>query len=216
MFEASLRLVAVTPDEPALAGDRLVQCCDRLLRDGATALMCREKRLDDLAFLAVAAELMARCQARGARFIVNERFELAAALGAKTVHATHRSPGFSELRARLGPEVRLGVSVHEVEEGVLRAEQGYDYLVFGPVRATPSKQGLVEPRGFRAVETLAHAVDIPVVAIGGLVGADAIDLARRGAAGMAAIRSLFFHPNPEAMAAVVHRAWPEGSRREGS
>ncbi|MEZ6194927.1 MAG: thiamine phosphate synthase [Planctomycetota bacterium] len=164
--EALARL-AVTPDRGPGDDARLVAETEAALLAGATGIVFREKSLDDPAFVRRATALRSVAAARGAWFILNERLEAADALRPDAFWATFRSPDLGALRARLGEAIPIGRSVHGVEEGLGRAREGYDFLVLGPVRATPSKEGLVSPLGWEAVGELSRAVDVPVVAIGG-------------------------------------------------
>jgi thiamine-phosphate pyrophosphorylase len=85
--------------------------------------------------------------------------------------------------------LRIGRSVHEAGEVVaLAAEGAVDYVVFGPVFETPSKRGLLEPRGLAGLATACRA-GLPVIAIGGIDASNAGSALAAGAAGVAAIRA---------------------------
>ena len=88
----------------------------------------------------------------------------------------------------VGASRLIGVSVHDVEEGVARAAEGADYLFMGPVSSTP-KEHPIPPIGLAPVGTLAERVSVPVVGIGGLGPDDLPGLRAAGASGVAAIRA---------------------------
>ena len=158
----------------------------RVVARDATALLLREKDLTARELLALATDLkrLISCP-----LIVAHRPEVARAAGAAGVHLGWKSPSIAQARAQLPPNLIIGVSVHDQGEGCDRAADGADYLIFGPIRPTPSKEGLVEARGFKALEELARRVKIPVIAIGGLSASDEARVRACGAAGLAAIRS---------------------------
>lgn len=122
------------------------------------------------------------------RVVVNDRLDVALAVGAHGVHLRSASFPASEVRRLAGPPFLVGRSVHGAEEArAVAAGGGLDYLIAGPVFPTPSKPGgpLLGLEGLRAV---VEAVDLPVLAIGGIGAPDrAAAVATTGAAGVAAI-----------------------------
>ncbi len=113
---------------------------------------------------------------------------LAAAAGAAGVQLGAGSPSVSDARGLLGPSAIIGVSVHEVDEGVMRWREGADYLVLGPIFATPKKRGILDPIGLVPMERISRAVTIPVVGIGGIDASNEREVLAAGASGVAAIR----------------------------
>ena len=154
-------------------------------RHRATAVMLREKDLPARRLVELARGLVDRVPA----LIVAHRPEVARETGAAGVHLGWTSPSSPAARAVLHPDAWIGVSVHSVEEGVRRVAERPDYLVLGPIRATPSKAGRIEPLGFEALERLSRSVDVPVVGIGGLGLDDEQRVLATGASGLAAIRA---------------------------
>jgi thiamine-phosphate pyrophosphorylase len=119
----------------------------------------------------------------GATFIVNDDVEAAIALGADGVHLGQGDPGAEDARAA---GLLLGRSVSTVEQA-LAADA--DYLGAGPVWATPSKSDAEAAIGLDGLREICAAVDIPVVAIGGIDASNAGECIRAGAAGVAVIRA---------------------------
>ena len=161
------------------------QVADASRRHQVTMIVVREKDLEIAALEELVEAVMARVHVP---VIVAHRPEVARAVGAAGAHLGWSSPGIADTRRILEPGALIGVSVHGVDEGVQRADQGADYLFFGPVRETPK----TTPRaaiGFEPVAALASRVPIPVVAIGGLTSGDLPAARSAGAAGIAAIRS---------------------------
>ena len=168
---------------------------EEAVRAGVDWVQIREKDLParNLADLTRAAiEVSARAAAGRARILVNDRFDVAWAAAAAGVHAGENSlpvRALSEARRRLGREAFLvGASCHSLRGAVSAAEDGADYVFFGPVFATPSKAGFGAPQGLAKLAEACEAVSIPVVAIGGISVENAGACRKAGAAGIAAIR----------------------------
>lgn len=150
------------------------------------AVQIREKQLDDRALLGLTLSARAALPPP-AVVLVNGRLDIALAAGADGAHLPGDGVPIAPLRRRFGPGIILGRSTHSVEEVERAMRDGADYVTFGPVYATPSKQRYGPPKG---IEELARAaaVGIPVYALGGVTLARFEELAAAGAAGAAAIR----------------------------
>lgn len=169
----ALKLYAVTDN--AWLGERtLAQCVEEALAGGVTFVQLRDKHAAPDALAAEAAELLALCRDAGVPFVVNDDVECALAVGADGVHVGQDDMACERARALLGPDAIVGVSTQTVEQARAAEAAGADYLGVGGVRGTATKPeaGVLTPEEFRAI---AAAVDIPVVAIGG-VNAETIPL----------------------------------------
>ncbi len=165
-LKEALRLYAVTDN--AWLGERtLAECVAEALAGGATFVQLRDKQADEAALRAEAAELLALCRAAGVPFVVNDDVETALAVGADGVHVGQEDMACERARVLLGPDAIIGVSTQTVEQALAAEAAGADYLGVGGVRGTATKPeaGVLTPEEFRAI---AAAVDIPVVAIGGI------------------------------------------------
>jgi thiamine-phosphate pyrophosphorylase len=119
----------------------------------------------------------------GTTFVVDDDVDAALELGADGVHLGQGDAGAERARAR---GLLLGRSATTYEEAVAADA---DYLGVGPIWATPSKPDASPPLGLAELERICRAVDLPVVAIGGIDAANAADCIRAGAAGVAVIRA---------------------------
>lgn len=119
--------------------------------------------------------------------IVSSRCDVAMAVGAYGVHLPEADIPCSEARRLLGDRL-VGRSVHSLASARAAAEDGADYVVFGPVFATPSHPDR-EPLGLDALRQVCAAVAIPVLAVGGVDGKRVAECREAGAAGFAAIRA---------------------------
>lgn len=129
----------------------------------------------------------------GTAVLVNDRVDVALATGSAGAHLGERSLPLSEAKRfvdqRLaGKKFLVGVSVHSLEGAIQAEQEGADYLIFGPVFATPSKAGFGEPQGLQRLRDVCRRVTIPVLAIGGITLENAGDCMAAGATGIAAIR----------------------------
>jgi len=178
------RLLAINDlelDDPL----RLASWAAGLARAGVEALQLRLKGVSDRA-LWRAADAVRQAFPSPRVLLINGRLDIALAVGADGVHLPGDGVPTAEIRRRLGPRL-LGRSTHRVEEVTAAAAEGADYVVFGPVFSTPSKEGLLSPTGLPGL-VAACAVGLPVFAIGG-IDREALDaLAAAGAAGAAGIR----------------------------
>jgi thiamine-phosphate pyrophosphorylase len=153
-----------------------------------------------------AADLAALCRAlrgpttdRGALLIVNDRVDVALAVGADAVQRTSTSLPIADIRAIADKRLRIGASVHSLDEARAAEAAGVDWIVFGPVYDTPSKRRYGPPQGVAALERLAAAVEVPVIAIGGITPERVCDVRRAGAQGVAVISAILTAPSPADM-----------------
>ncbi|BAU29406.1 thiazole tautomerase (transcriptional regulator TenI) [Aneurinibacillus soli] len=128
------------------------------------------------------------------KLAINDRLDVAIALGAGTVHlAGHSLP--PDIARRVAPDMRIGVSVHSLEEAQTAQAAGADYLLFGHVFPSGSKVGLA-PRGIEALRTVADACTIPVLALGGITPAVLPDVIESGAMGAAVLSAVMDATQP--------------------
>jgi thiamine-phosphate pyrophosphorylase len=119
------------------------------------------------------------------RVLVNDRFDIARAAGVSGVHLTSRSLPTHLVREICGNDFVIGVSTHSLEEAQSASKAQADFVVFGPVFATGSKQ----PQGLEKLREVTQALSgFPVLAIGGINLENANDCFQAGASGIAAIR----------------------------
>ena len=190
MNTQQLRLYAVTDRSWLKPGETLAEVVETLLKAGVTCVQLREKEAEDALILQEARELKALCQRYGVPFLVNDRPDLAQTVGADGVHVGREDTGLTEARNLLGPNALLGGSAHTVEEALAAQAAGADYLGCGAVFGSGTKHN-VSQMPLETLTAICQAVDIPVVAIGG-VSLDSLPLlADTGIAGVAVISGLF-------------------------
>ena len=191
----TMRLYAVT-DRAWVGRQTLPEQVEAALKGGATCVQLREKELDGAAFLEEARTLAALCRRYGVPLIINDNVEVALASGADGVHVGQDDLTVEQVRRLAGDRLIVGVSAHSVEQALAAHAGGADYLGVGAVFATATKSDAhVLPR-----ETLAEicrAVDIPVVAIGGIGEDNLLQLAGTGVDGAALVSAIFSAPDIE-------------------
>ena len=178
--------LCLVTDRSVVAGG-LEEAVEECLAAGLRAVQLREKDLGVRELLGMARTLRESTARRGARLFVNDRADVALALGADGVHRTGASLPISSLRAISPPGFLIGASVHSLADASAAEAEGADFLFFGPIYDTPSKRRYGPPQGLAVLERVAAAVRLPVFAIGGVTPARVGELQRSGAFGVAAI-----------------------------
>jgi thiamine-phosphate pyrophosphorylase len=151
---------------------------------GATVVQWRLKNVPRLEVVERGRATRSLCARHGVTFIVNDDVEAALLLGADGVHLGRDDEGAKRASEQGLLVGRSAASIKEAK-GALRA----DYIGAGPVWATPSKEDADPPIGLDGLRAICAAVDVPVVAIGGVDAGNAADCIRAGAAGVAVIRA---------------------------
>ncbi len=205
-----LRLMLITDPEASL--QELVTGVRAAVRGGVTAVQVRRPGAGARELLDLVEALMAPTREGGALLIVNDRIDVALAAGADGVHLKRSSLPIAEARKILGPQRVLGVSTHREEEVRDACASGADYVVFGPVFSTPSKKGILNPRGPERYAAVSLAASIPVLALGGVNRLTLRELTCRPIPGVAVIRAILAEQDPEKAArellADLERAGP--------
>jgi len=192
-FDSDLYVVT---DRHLTGGRALCQVVEEALRGGARAVQLREKDLPPRELYPLALEMRQLTQAYGARLLINDRVDVALAVGADGVHLTTTSLAADIARQLLGPDRLIGVSTHSCAEAQAAAEGGADFLVFGPVFFTPSKAAYGQPVGLDALRAVRAVVNSPILAIGGIKAANLEQVIGAGADGIAVISAIISADDP--------------------
>ena len=157
-----------------------------LAHSGPVMYQLREKELSLRPLYTLAMQLKTIFASSGSILLVNERLDIALASGSDGVHLPESSCPADAIR-RTAPDLLAGQSVHSPLAAMQAEKAGIDYLLFGPVFATPSKERFGAPQGLNALETLCRLVSIPVYAVGGITPERACACIEKGAHGIAAL-----------------------------
>jgi thiamine-phosphate pyrophosphorylase len=190
--------------DASLAGEQVWQLADELAAAGVELIQYRDKAANSRRLLERCTELASRLRGR-ARFMVNDRADVAAICGAGGVHVGQDDLGVEDARAICGPDRWVGVSTHNMEQFRAALATSADYIAVGPVFATTSK---ANPDPVVGVEFVARARELtqkPIVAIGGITAENAEAVYRAGANSIAVIRDLIAGGKPAERAAEYLR-----------
>jgi len=154
--------------------------------------------------LRLAHHLREVCEARAAKFLVNDRVDIALSVQADGVHLPEQGLPVETARNLLGPSALIGISCHD-RAGLERAgKAGASFATLSPVFATPGKG---QPLGVEQFAVLTRGAALPIFALGGVQSEHALQLRAAGAAGLAAISAVFGAADPGAAAQRFVHAW---------
>jgi thiamine-phosphate pyrophosphorylase len=215
------------PGDSAAAVGRLHVLVDSLgvaeaaLEAGAPTLQVRLKTGTDRDHLRLAATIAERCRDAGATCLVNDRADLALAIGADGVHVGAEDMPGTVVRRLLGPDAIVGGTARDPDTARALVADGATYLGVGPTFVTRSKRGLPEPIGVEGVRAVARAVEVPVIAISGITPGTVDDVIAAGAYGVAVISAVADSPDPhiathDLLMAVAKAAERWGGDGDGS
>ncbi|KAK4227956.1 hypothetical protein QBC38DRAFT_175607 [Podospora fimiseda] len=167
-------LYLVTDSTPAILGNKsLFHVVEEALKGGVTIVQLREKTADTGAFIETARKLLEITRKYGVPLLINDRIDVAFAVGCDGVHIGQDDMELSAARKLLGPDAIIGVTVNNVAQALKACEGGADYLGIGTVYATPTKTNTKEIIGAAGLRNILHAIDeagydTPSVCIGGI------------------------------------------------
>jgi thiamine-phosphate pyrophosphorylase len=159
-----------------------------LIRWGIDFIQIREKDLTDRELFLLARDVVALARSTSCRVLINGRADVALAAGAHGVHLPSSGLRADDLRLWLPEGFVVGVSVHSESEAMRAWASGADYVLLGPVFATPSKAGQGRPMGLAVFHEICRAIPLPVLGLGGISRVTVEAVLDAGAAGVAAIR----------------------------
>jgi thiamine-phosphate pyrophosphorylase len=210
---AAPRLYLIT-DRQATRGRALVEIVTAALKGiagsgldpGDLAVQLRENDLDGRAVVDLARALRAATAAAGVRLFINDRIDVALAVGADGVHLSGMSLTPADARA-IAPALAIAVSTHGLTDvgAAIDDPAGVAFAVFGPLRDTPSKRSYGPPLGIGALAEAAR-VGLPLLALGGVDAADVPELVAAGAYGLACIRPVMAANDPAQAVRTLCRA----------
>ena len=183
--------------DPDLCGgaEGMVRTARIAAENGATAVQLRAPGWKKRQWLMAARNLKAVLAPLGVPLIINDQVDVALAVGADGVHVGQEDLSVAEVRALIGPDAFLGLSVTNLDE-LADVPAGVDYLGIGPVYPTGSKPDAAPATGVAAFATMVAAAHLPVVAIGGIHAGNCAPLFAAGAQGIAVISAICGQTDP--------------------
>ncbi|HKC75932.1 MAG TPA: thiamine phosphate synthase [Chloroflexota bacterium] len=190
--------------DPRLPRAQLLAVIRAAAENGADWIQVRDHRASARELFDLAQAVVTICRPRGVRVAVNDRIDVALAVGADGVQLGGRSLPVGVARELAG-DLSIGVSVHSVESVVQVEAKGADWITFGHVFPTSSHPDTT-PRGVTALAQAVQAVHIPVIAIGGIGTRQVGPVIQAGAAGIAVMSAILDAPDPAWATAKLRQA----------
>ncbi len=185
----TMLLYAVT-DRAWTGKQSLYEQVECALKGGVTCVQLREKEMGQEEFLEEAKEISALCKQYGVPLFINDNVEVAIQCQADGIHVGQEDMAAAQVRKKVGDGMMIGVSVHSVQEALDAVQNGADCLGVGAMFSTSTKKDAeVLPK--EVLREICAAVDIPVVAIGGIGKSNLLELAGTGVDGVALVSAIF-------------------------
>ena len=184
-----LKIYAIV-DEQYICARSLKKTIKILIDNGATILQLRAYNLSDREFYRYAEIIKKIVDSRKVKFLVNNRVDIARAVGADGVHLGQNDLPLKKARAIIGDSAVIGVSAHNLKEALDAEKGGADYVGVGAIFRSPTKPS-AQHTGLRTLRRICKRLKIPVVAIGGINAKNFIQVLKAGASGAAFCSFLF-------------------------
>ena len=178
------------------------------LRGGTTVIQLREKDCSSREFYELGLRVKKITERYNAPLIINDRVDIALAVGAAGVHVGQGDLPCKVVREMVGPDMIVGVSAATLDEAVRAEQDGADYLGVGAMYATATKTD-TRPVSMEELLKIRAAVKIPIVVIGGINKQTLGNFKGTGVNGLAVVSAIVAQPDPEAAARELLRMWKE-------
>jgi len=198
-----VRGLCLVTDRGLCRGRPLEEVVQQAVRGGVASVQLREKDLSTRAFVETAARLKALLAPAKVPLIINDRVDVALAVGAEGVHLGQADLPCELARRLLGPRAIIGLSVERWEDVERAQGQPVDYLGVSPVFPTATKLDTVGAWGLEGVSRIRAFSRHPLVAIGGLNAGNLAQVVRAGAEGIAVVSAVCSAQDPQAAAAEL-------------
>jgi thiamine-phosphate pyrophosphorylase len=199
-------------DRRQTGGRDLVEVVGHALAAGAQAIQLREKDLQTIEVYRLAERLLDLTRQAGAALVINDRVDIAMALGADGVQLTRKSLPPGEVRSLVGSRMMIGVSCHCLEDVREAMGGGADFVVLGPIYATASKAPYGAPLTPAILRETRRICSLPIFAIGGITVDRVSAVLAAGADGVAVISAVCAASDPAAATREVLKAIASNQR----
>lgn len=189
-FNKDMLLLYAVTDRSHVGEQTLEEQVEDALRGGVTMVQLREKDLSDDELTAEAEKLCALCHRYGVPLIINDRADIALAVGADGVHVGIEDTPVSEIRRIAGSDFIIGATAKTPAQAKAAEDSGADYLGVGAVFPSPTKKNAIRITAEQLRE-ICSCVSVPTVAIGGITQDNVKELAGGGMDGIAVVSALF-------------------------
>jgi len=214
MFDLSLYLVT---DRGLSLGRTTCDIVREAIAGGVTCVQLREKDCSTRQFIEEARLLKAILQHVGIPLIINDRLDVALAVGADGIHLGQKDMSIADARRLAGSTFVIGISAESLEDAVRAEAEGADYIGISPVFATATKKDAATPLGLDGIRRIREAVSLPLVGIGGITADNAAAVIAAGADGVAVVSAIVAASCPRTAAAdlkhLIYTMQGEGRSR---
>ena len=194
--------IYLVTDDGCLQGRALLDCVSEALDGGVTLVQYRAKTASSAEMYAEALQLKALCDSFNVPLIINDRLDIAMAVGAAGVHLGQDDLPCAAARKILGEDYIIGVSAHNPAEAKAALQSGADYLGCGAVFGTATKAD-VKKLGTEGLEAICKAKGLPVVGIGGVTADNYREVRAAGADGAAIVSGILAQPDIRATVRAI-------------
>lgn len=200
--------IYLVTDDGCLQGRALIDCVREALEGGVTLVQYRAKTASSAEMYAEALQLKALCDSFKVPLIINDRLDIAMAVGAAGVHLGQDDLPCAAARKILGEDYIIGVSAHNPAEAKAALQSGADYLGCGAVFGTATKAD-VKKLGTDGLSAICKAKGLPVVGIGGVTADNYREVRAAGADGAAIVSGILAQPDIRATVEAIAKVSQE-------
>lgn len=200
--------IYLVTDDACLQGRALIDCVREALEGGVTLVQYRAKTASSAEMYAEALQLKALCDSFNVPLIINDRLDIAMAVGAAGVHLGQDDLPCAAARRILGEDYLIGVSAHNPAEAKAALQSGADYLGCGAVFGTATKAD-VKKLGTDGLMAICREKGLPVVGIGGVTADNYREVRAAGADGAAIVSGILAQPDIRATVKAIARVSQE-------
>lgn len=200
--------IYLVTDDGCLQGRALLDCVREALEGGVTLVQYRAKTASSAEMYAEALQLKALCDSFNVPLIINDRLDIAMAVGAAGVHLGQDDLPCAAARKLLGEDYIIGVSAHNPAEAKAALQSGADYLGCGAVFGTATKAD-VKKLGTEGLAAICKAKRLPVVGIGGVTADNYREVRAAGADGAAIVSGILAQPDIRATVEAIAKVSQE-------
>jgi len=198
-------LLHLVTDRSLSLGRSLVEVVREAVAGGVTCVQLREKDCSTREFLEEALLLKELLRPQGLPLIINDRVDIALAIGADGVHLGQSDLPILHARRLLGPDCLIGISAESLDDALEAEQQGADYIGISPVFSTPTKTDTAPALGLEGLRRIREQVRIPLVGIGGINLSNARQVIDAGADGVAVVSAIMSAESPRQTAEAIRR-----------
>ncbi len=189
--------VYLVTDRGLSRGRSTLEILQGAVRGGVTCVQLREKNCLIRDFIEQANSIKAYLRAHDIPLIINDRVDVAQAVGADGVHLGQSDMPLNVAREILKDSMIIGISAESLGDAIEAEKGGADYIGVSPIYTTPTKTDTAPPLGLEGLREIRNAVRIPLVGIGGLTKDNAGEVIKHGADGVAVVSAIVSADDPE-------------------